>query len=167
MRAALIVSAANRGRLRDRCLCLPGSYGPAYTPRRAIPAPLLRRRAAVQRERTLARARAPAPVRGDAAMARHSVKQLHDGNDVAALMQQADRLKCPVIMDFFATWCGPCQAMAPVFDQLAQTSRALFGKVDTDSANVAWRVCGRCRPSSHTPLTARSWTNSWVPTRGR
>ena len=40
----------------------------------------------------------------------------------------------PVIVDFYADWCGPCQMMAPVFAELArrQRGRAIVAKVDTD-----------------------------------
>ena len=40
----------------------------------------------------------------------------------------------PVIVDFYADWCGPCKAMAPVFGELAKRQRgqALVAKVDTD-----------------------------------
>ncbi len=40
----------------------------------------------------------------------------------------------PVIVDFYADWCGPCKVMAPVFDELAseQQGKALVLKLDTD-----------------------------------
>jgi thioredoxin 1 len=40
----------------------------------------------------------------------------------------------PVVVDFFATWCGPCKEMAPVVDDLSKTydGKASFLKVDVD-----------------------------------
>ncbi|MBA2706308.1 MAG: hypothetical protein H0U59_00705, partial [Gemmatimonadaceae bacterium] len=41
----------------------------------------------------------------------------------------------PVIVDFYADWCGPCKAMAPSVDKLASaySGRALVAKLDTDA----------------------------------
>ena len=40
----------------------------------------------------------------------------------------------PIIIDFYATWCGPCQAMAPMLQRLAQEyeGRIKVLKVDVD-----------------------------------
>jgi thioredoxin 2 len=40
----------------------------------------------------------------------------------------------PVLIDFYADWCGPCRMMAPVLDEFARdrTGEVLVGKVDTD-----------------------------------
>ena len=39
------------------------------------------------------------------------------------------------MVDFWATWCGPCKILSPVVEKLAEEydGKALVGKVDTDS----------------------------------
>lgn len=41
----------------------------------------------------------------------------------------------PVMVDFFATWCGPCRMLAPVMDEVAEEAQgAAVYKVDVDQS---------------------------------
>ena len=43
----------------------------------------------------------------------------------------------PIVVDFWATWCGPCLSMAPHFKTAAKTlNKVKFAKVDSDQAQL-------------------------------
>ena len=79
-------------------------------------------------------------------MAGKNIIELTDANFESEVLKS----DVPVLVDFTATWCGPCKALAPIVDQIATEldGKVKVGKLDVDDS----------------PLTAGKYGVRGVPT---
>lgn len=64
-----------------------------------------------------------------------NVINIRSTNHFRHLMEKS--YKYPVIVDYYATWCGPCKKIAPIFDDLShnyntESVKMIFGRINVE-----------------------------------
>ena len=62
-----------------------------------------------------------------------NLKSVNENN----FKQEVINTQIPVLVDFYATWCGPCKMLAPILDKVAEKleHKIKIVKLDTDEAS--------------------------------
>jgi thioredoxin 1 len=79
-------------------------------------------------------------------MAGANVLEINDGNFQSEVLDSAE----PFLLDFSAVWCGPCKALTPIVDKLADElkGKVKVGKLDIDdSPGVATKLAIKSVPT--------------------
>ena len=65
---------------------------------------------------------------------KYQTTQITDANFNEVVIKSA----IPVLLDFYADWCGPCKVLGPIIDELAEEyeGKALVAKVNTEEKSA-------------------------------